>query len=305
MPTLQQLRYLAILADTLSFSRAAEQCRVAQPTLSAQIKELETKLGSRLVERTRSRVLLTPVGREVARRARRVLAEVEDIREISRRHDPAAPQGMLALGVVQSVGAYVLSVAMPDLRARFPHMRLQVREEHRDLLIRQLSEGSCDALLLPELPGRADFEHCQLMVEPLRLILPADHPLAGAETIAPAALRGETLLLPDQAPVLRQHILGLCQSHGLRPVSDYEGTTLDTLRQMVAVGMGLSLLPALYIRSEVMREQLVVARPLLGEAPERPIALIWRRDAPRRETYLALAESLQQSLAPWSARPVP
>lgn len=302
MPTLQQLRYLTTVADTLSFSRAAELCRVAQPTLSAQLKELEAKLGARLVERTRARVLLTPLGQEVARRARSLLAGVEDIRDIARGYDPSASQGTLQLGVVPSVGAYVLSVAMPGLRARFPQLRLQVREEHRDTLLRQLSEGSHDALLLAEEPGRPDLDHRLLLAEPLHLILPADHPLAAKSSIAPQELAGETLLLQETAPQLRQQILALCQASGLKPVSDYEGTTLDTLRQMVALGMGLSLLPALYVRSEVLREQLVVARPLSSAAPVRRVSLLWRRDAPRAATCLALAASLQESLAPWGAR---
>lgn len=298
MPTLQQLRYLVAVADTLSFSRAAEICRVTQPTLSMQLRELETRLGTRLVERTRARVLMTPVGEAVARRARAVMAEIDDMREIARRDDPEAPQAALRLGVVQTVGAYVLSVAMPALRHAYPQMRLQVREERFDMLIRQLLDGAHDAILLPEAVDRPDLEGQLLAVEPLQAVLPADHRLAGRALIHPADLAGETVLTMEGSPDLQAQVARFCSEAGAAQARDYEGTTLDTLRQMVAAGMGVSLLPTLYIRSEVMREQLVVARPLAAGAPVRALSMVWRRDTPRARTHAALATLLRDSLLP-------
>lgn len=301
MPTFQQLRYLVAIADSLSFSRAAELCRVAQPTLSMQLRELETKLDARLVERTRARVLLTPIGQEVVRRARAIIAEIEDIREISHRNDPDAPQTMLQIGVVQTVGAYVLSVAMPSLRQAFPHMRLWVREERGDTLMRQLADGVHDVLLLPEEVSRKNLECHRLLVEPLLVVLPADHPLARKTGIAPSDLAGETILTMESGHRLHDQIVRLCEDVGAYHARDYEGATLDTLRQMVASGMGISLLPALYVRSEVMREQLVVARPMSTGAPVRHVSLIWRRNSPRQHTYQAVVGNLRRSLSPWSA----
>lgn len=300
MPTFQQLRYLVAIADSLSFSRAAETCRVAQPTLSMQLKELEAKLDARLVERTRARVILTPIGHEVARRARAIMAEIEDIREISRRNDPGAPQTMLQIGVVQTVGAYVLSVAMPSLRQAFPNMRIWVREERGDMLMRQLEDGVHDVLLLPEEVSRKNLECRRLLVEPLQVVLPADHPLSRKTGIAPDDLAGETILTMESGHRLHDQIVRLCEDVGAIHARDYEGTTLDTLRQMVATGMGISLLPALYVRSEVMREQLVVARPMSSGAPVRHVSLIWRRNSPRQHTYEAVAGNLRQSLSLWS-----
>lgn len=299
MPTFQQLRYLAAIADTLNFSRAAEACRVAQPTLSMQLKELERKLDARLVERTRARVILTPIGHEVARRARAIIADLEDIREISHRNDPDAPQAMLQIGVVQTVGAYVLSVAMPALRDRFPNMRIWVREERSDMLVRQLRDGAQDVILLPDGVERKDLECHRLLVEPLQVVLPADHPLARQDHIAPHDLAGQTILTMECGHRLHDQIMHLCNDVGAIHARDYEGATLDTLRQMVATGMGISLLPSLYIRSEVMREQLVVARPMSSRAPVRHISLVWRRNAPREQTYGAIAASLRESLKPW------
>ncbi|MBK4216401.1 LysR family transcriptional regulator [Paracoccus caeni] len=300
MVTLQQLRYLVAVADTLNFSRAAELCHVTQPTLSMQIKELEERLSARLIERTRARVLLTPVGQEIARRARAIMAEMDDIREIARRDDPNATQAILHMGVVKTVGAYVLAVAMPSLRRSFPDLRLFVHEDPTDALIRQLSDGARDALLLPEALHRNDLESRHLMNEPLLMVLPADHELARQDSISPEDLSGQTILGMEGGRYLNTQIDRLCRDVGAIHARDYEGTTLDTLRQMVAAGMGLSLLPALYVRSEVLREQQVTARPLAARAPVRPISLVWRKGAPRSRTYSALAENLRDCLAEWS-----
>lgn len=299
MPTLQQLRYLVAIADTLSFSRAAEICRVAQPTLSMQLKELEFRLEVRLVERTRARVIVTPIGQEVARRARAMLSDLDDIREIARRDDPEAPQAMLQIGVVQTVGAYVLSVAMPSLRRAFPNMRFRVREEHGDTLVRQLSDGVHDIILLPDESRRPDLVCHHLMAEPLMVVLPADHLLAQKDTIAPEDLAGETILTMESSHRLHDQIVQLCEDVGAHYARDYEGTTLDTLRQMVALGMGVSLLPTLYVRSEVIREQLVVGRAMSSRAPVRDIALVWRNNSPRESTYTTIVSQLREALKPW------
>ncbi|MBP2231265.1 LysR family hydrogen peroxide-inducible transcriptional activator [Azospirillum agricola] len=299
MPRIQQLRYLVAVADTLSFSRAAEACHVTQPTLSMQLKELEERLGSRLVERTRARVILTPVGAEIARRARNILAEVEDIREIARRDDPDALQGTLQMGVVQTVGAYVLSLAMPSLRETFPHLRIFVREDRLEVLPRKLSDGVHDVLLLPDDPNHADFTAVRLIREPLQLVLPADHRLASRETVSPEDLSGETILTMERGHRLHDQIARLCSDVGAIHARDYAGTTLDTLRQMVATGMGLSLLPALYVRSDVLREKLVVARPLAKGAPTRDIMMVWRNSSSRQSTYALLAETIRECLIRW------
>lgn len=299
MPRLQQLRYLVAVADALNFSRAAEACHVTQPTLSMQLKELEGRLNVQLVERTRARVLLTPVGEEIARRARTILAEVEDIRDIARRDDPAGFKGTVRMGVVQTVGAYVLSLAMPKMREAFPELRIHVREDRLDNLPQKLSDGTHDVLLMPDDAVHPDFERVRLMREPLHLVLPSDHRLARMEAIDPAQLRGESLLSMDRGTRLHDQVARLCADVGAVDIQDYAGTTLDTLRQMVAAGMGLALLPALYVRSDVLREKLVVARPLTHAAPVRELTLAWRTSSPRQAVFQALAETIGTSLAPW------
>jgi len=299
MPTIQQLRYLVAVADTLSFSRAAQACHVTQPTLSMQFKELEGRLGIQLVERTRSRVILTPMGAEISTRARRILAEVEDIREIARADDAVTLQGIVQIGVVQTVGAYVLSVAMPALRDAFPDMRIFLREDRLEHLPHKLSDGAHDLLLLPDDPAHSDFSSMRLIEEPLHLVLPADHPLARFEVIEPADLAGETILVMEHGHRLHSQIAALCEEYGAIAAQDYAGTTLDTLRLMVTTGMGLSLLPALYVRSDVLREKLIVARPLARQAPVRDVRLVWRNSSPRHEAYEQLGATIRESLRPW------
>ena len=299
MPRLQQLRYLVAIADTLSFSRAAEACAVTQPTLSMQLKELENNLGATLVERTRTRVLMTPVGSEVVRRARDILAGVEDIREIARGGDGPALEGSLRMGVVQTVGAYVLSLAMPTLRRSYPGLRVLVREDRIENLPAKLSDGTHDVLLMPQPLEQHDFTSVCLMREPLHLVLPADHRLAACETIDPASLAGETVLTMERGHRLHDQIATLCQEVGANHASDYAGTTLDTLRLMVSTGMGITLLPALYVRSDVLREKLVVARPLASRAPVRDISMVWRNASPRAARFERLADAIRSSLKPW------
>lgn len=301
MPTMQQLRYLVALEDTLSFSRAAAACHVTQPTLSLQLKELESQLGVRLAERTRSRVIMTSIGAQIAQRARRVLAELDDIRAVARHEQHGGLHGTLQMGVVQTVGAYVLSVAMPSLRKTYPDLRIVVREDRLENLPQKLADGTHDLLLLPEAITHPDFASVTLVHEPLQLVMPADHRLARMDTVEPEDLGGETILVMERGRHLHDQIAALCNKFGAIQAQDYAGTTLDTLRLMVTTGMGLSLLPALYVRSDVLREKLVVARPLSHSAPVREVTMAWRRSSPRDEAYQRLAATIVKSLAPWSS----
>lgn len=296
MPSLQQLRYLVAVAENLNFSRAAERLNVSQPTLSMQIRNLEARLGTPLFERTRARVMLTPAGAEIADRARAVIRAVDDIREVARANTAEAFSGVLRLGVVSSIGAYLLSIAMPKLREDFPLLRLHLREDRLDALLRQLAEGTHDALILTEPPNRTDFATLPLLREELQVVLPADHPLAEQPVLRPEDLKGETLLTMDASPGLHVQTQKLCQMTCATLARNYEGTTLDTVRQMVATGMGLALLPKLYIRSEVLRETLVVARPLSQHAPNRQVVLVWRQSSPLGGSYTAIGKSIISTL---------
>lgn len=288
MPTLQQMRYLVALADMKHFRRAAEVAHVTQPTLSMQLKELELRLGAQLVERSRSRVMLTPVGREIAARARRILSEVEDIREIARGSHHALG-GTMRVGVVQSLGSYLLPHIVHDLHDTHPDLRLYVREGLPDALLSGLEEGTLDFLFYPLPLTRRDLVQRPLFIEPLLVVLPRDHALAAKPAVEPADLAGETILALEPGHRLYEQVRALADLYEAEVSHDFEGTSLDTLRQMVAMGMGISLLPALYVRSEVTREDLVVARPIRGTPPSRDIGMIWRRSSARDEELRELA----------------
>lgn len=297
MPTLKQLRYLVAIADTLHFRRAAELAHVTQPTLSAQIKELEARLGVTLVERSTARVVLTPEGREITARARATLREVADIVEIARR-GRSGLAGTLRVGVVQSLGSYLLPLVLPELRRRHPGLGLYLREGLPRLLLSHLADGTEDLLFFPLPVEDRGVVAEPLFREPLLVVMPHGHPLAGRPLLAPADLRGETVLTLEPGHQLYDQVRRLCEEIGAVISRDYEGTSLDTLRQMVAMGMGVSLMPALYVRSEVARESMVVARPLGEAAPTRDIGLAWRNGAARGPEFVALAATIRTILAP-------
>ncbi|MEL6643011.1 MAG: LysR substrate-binding domain-containing protein [Pseudomonadota bacterium] len=289
MPTLQQMRYLVALADTLHFRRAAEAVNVTQPTLSAQLKELELRLGAQLVERSRTRVLLTDVGSEVVDRARRVLRDVEEIRTLARMSQRPMSE-TIKLGVVPSVGPYLLPVIVPDLHASHPDLGFYVREAYADPLLEQLESGALDLLFFPLPLDRADLVSEPVFYEPLRVVLPQEHRLATRDEINPGDLNGETLLTLEPGHRLYDQVMRLAKAYGAEISTDIEGTSLDTVRQMVAMGMGISLLPALYIRSEVARERLVVHRPMAAPQPTRLIGMVWRKGSARDDEYRDLVQ---------------
>lgn len=295
MVTLQQLRYLVALADARHFRRAAEECHVTQPTLSMQLRELETRLGVTLAERTRGHVVLTPVGREIATRARGVLREIAEIVELGRQ-GRVPLSGTIRVGVVQSLGSYLLPLLVPDLRDRHPTLRLYLREGLPRVLLAQLSEGALDLLVFPLPVSGRETETARLFREPLLLVAPRDHPLAARTTVAAPDLKGETIMALEPGHQLYNQVRELCAAIGAELSHDFEGTSLDTLRQMVAMGMGLSLLPALYVRSEVARETLVTARPLEGPAPARVIGMVWRKGSVRGGEYADLAATIRRIL---------
>ncbi|UWQ19040.1 hydrogen peroxide-inducible genes activator [Jannaschia sp. M317] len=296
MPTLQQFRYLVAVADTLHFRRAAETVHVTQPTLSAQLRELEEKLGVQLVERSRSGVTLTPLGAEVAGRARRVLRDVADISALAQAgSDPFS--GTIRVGVVGSLGSYFLPLVIPALHETWPKLTFYVREGQAPDLMTRLRDGALDLLFFPLPVEEAGLVHAPLFHEPLLLVMPADHRLAASDPVARADLAGETIMTLEAGHRLHDTVAEIVSETGATLSLDYEGTSLDTLRQMVATGLGLSVLPALYVRSEVAREPLVTARALSQPEPGRDIGMVWRASAARIEAYTEIAALIRATLS--------
>ena len=295
MPTLQQLRYLVAIAETLHFRRAAELTHVTQPTLSGQLRELEAKLGVQLVERSRARVVLTPIGNTIAARARTVLHDVQDIVELAK-HGQTMFGGTIRVGVLQSLGPYLLPHILPELHRSYPQLKLYVREGVPRALLGGLDDGNLDLLFFP-LPVRGgDLETARLFREPLCVAVAGEHPLASKGHATKNDLEGQTVLTLEQGHRLHDQVRDLCRDFGAELSLDYEGTSLDTLRQMVGLGMGISFLPALYVRSEVTREGDVVPLAMKPNPPFRMIGMVWRRHSARREEYLAFAGLIREIL---------
>lgn len=296
MPTLQQIRYLVALADARHFRRAAEACHVTQPTLSTQLRQLESRLGVRLVEQVRPHVILTPLGTTIAEQGRAVLRQVEGIRELARSGGTRG-DGTIRLGVAQTLGSYLLPVVLPELQRDGAARSLVSREEVPEALVRDLEAGDLDLLVLPLPLPKAGFVVHPFLRESILVVLRRDHPLASLPVVPPESLRGQVVLAPGPGHPLHAQLRDICAATSALLSCDHEGTNLDGLRQMVAQGMGLSLMPALYVHSEVAHQDRVVARPLQGDAAERLIGLAWRRGAVREAEYVALADRMGRILS--------
>jgi len=289
MLSLQQLRYLVALSETLHFRHAAERCHVSQPTLSGQLRTLEARLGVRLVERgRRSKVILTPLGKEIAARGRSVLHDVGAIAELAK-HGGEWLGGTIRLGVLPTLGPYLLPYVLPELHTSHPKLKLYVREGMPNALVSALEEGALDLLLFPMPLNAADLMSVRLFRETLWIVVPSDHPLAAKEFVEPSDLAGEVVLALERGHRLHDQVRDLCGDYGAEMSHDYEGTSLDTLRLMVGMGMGVSFLPALYVHSETPKDHQVAARPLRTKPPTRLIGMVWRRHSARTDEYQTLA----------------
>ncbi|UOV06377.1 DNA-binding transcriptional regulator OxyR [Pseudoxanthomonas sp. F37] len=275
---LRDLKYLVALADHKHFGRAAAACYVSQPTLSTQIKKLEDELGVPLVERAPRKVMLTPAGRDAADRARRIVAEVEQMKEAARRsQDPEA--GTVRLGLFPTLGPYLLPHVVPRIRARFPHLELLLVEEKSDVLLSRLREGRLDAGLLA-LPVTDDQLHTEfLFEEPFVLAVPESHPLAQRGSLTLAELSQQQLLLLEDGHCLREQALDVCRLSGANEKSEFRATSLETLRQMVAADVGITLLPTLAVKPPVAHSQNIHLLGFSDSHPSRRIAMVWRKSS--------------------------
>ncbi|MFN3945164.1 MAG: hydrogen peroxide-inducible genes activator [Allosphingosinicella sp.] len=292
MPSVRQLEYLVALADLRHFGRAAQACNTSQPTLSQQLRALEERLGVVLVERRTSGADLTPIGREVADRARRVLVEVRDIRQLARRAGDRLV-GTLRLGVTPTLGPYLLPEIVASLHRAQPDLRLYIREGIPDEQALELARGDIDLLLGPLPIEGAGLEVEPLFRERLFIVAAADHPLAGRSGLAMADLAGAAILSLDQRHHLHRQVAALCAAHGLSLLRDYEGTSLDSVRQMVGSGLGLAVLPELYLRSEVGGEAGIRVLDIADLRASRSIAAAWRGGAAYAPDYRRIAEHIQ------------
>ena len=272
---LRALQYFVKLADLRHFSKAAEACFVSQPTLSTQIMKLEEELGVQLVERSPKNIMLTAVGEEIAQRARLVLRDIEQIRAVARRSGNPA-DGVLRLGLFPTLAPYLLPHVVPTLRETYPNLRLQMAEEKTDTILRMLRHGELDAALLALPINDEGLEVETLFEEPFVLAIPGQHPLAERPHITIDDLEGEELLLLEEGHCLREHALEVCALANAHERVDFHATSMETLRQMVAANVGITLMPLLAVKPPIAATGNIVIRRFDNPAPSRTIALVWR-----------------------------
>jgi LysR family transcriptional regulator, hydrogen peroxide-inducible genes activator len=292
MPNLRQLEYLVALSETRHFRRAAERSNTTQPTVSEQLKALETRLGVQLVERSKSKVLLTPLGEQVVEIARRMLSDANEIRALAA-SGGSELSGVLRLGLPPTIGPYLLPIVVPELQRVYPGLKLYVREELPSMLPGALQDGHFD-LIMSLLPVKgAELIDEPIFREPLSLAVAHDHPLAARDRVRREDLANVDVLALGKGHQLHDAVLALCEEFGARLRFDYEGTSLDTLREMVAMGLGVTFLPGLYVKAAVARDQGVSIVELDGRTIYRTVGLIWRRTSARQQSYVSLARLLR------------
>ncbi|NDP48612.1 MAG: hydrogen peroxide-inducible genes activator [Sulfuriferula multivorans] len=293
--TLQELKYLVALADHGHFGRAAESCCITQSTLSTQLKKLEDFLGVTLFDRSLKRVTPTPIGREILQAARNIVEESERIKELAK-HAQDPMDRTLRLGIIPTLGPYYLPHALMLMHKKHSGLRLLLREEMTPQILAHLADGKLDAALLA-LPVEDDNLRVEpLFYEPFFAALPAGHALAKQAVLKVPDIMDEKLLLLDEGHCLRDQALDVCGTHS-KGREEVRATSLETLRQMVGMGLGVTLLPALSVDAGPrVSKKSVEIRPFKKPVPGRTIGLVWRKRAPFPETFERFAATLKANL---------
>ena len=273
---LRDLEYLVAVGDHHHFGNAADACLVSQPTLSTQLKKLEQELGISLIERSPRHVMLTAAGERVVERARTILDQAAAIRVIARQAtDPEG--GTLRLGLFPTLAPYLLPHVVPAIHERYPQMELLLIEEKTEVVLEMLRAGRLDVGILAQPIHGEHLQQQPLFTEDFVLAVPADHPLAVAGgPVDPSVLAGEQVLLLEEGHCLRDQALSVCRLTGASERRGFRATSLETLRQMVAAGVGITLLPELAVQPPVPRSDDIVLLRFSDPVPQREIAMVWR-----------------------------
>jgi LysR family hydrogen peroxide-inducible transcriptional activator len=305
--TLTELKYIVAVAREKHFGKAAEACFVSQPTLSVAIKKLEDELEVKLFERSANEVTVTPLGDEIVRQAQSVLEQAASIKEIAKRgKDPLS--GPLRLGVIYTIGPYLLPDLVRQAIARTPQMPLMLQENFTVKLLEMLRTGEIDCAIMAEPFPDTGLAMAPLYDEPFLAAVPSHHALAARDTITAEALKAETMLLLGTGHCFRDHVLEVCpefarfssDAEGIR--KSFEGSSLETIKHMVAAGMGVTLVPRLGVPKEALaprpkrrkkdEESYVKYLPFEGDPPMRRVVLAWRRSFTRYEAIAALRNAI-------------
>jgi LysR family transcriptional regulator, hydrogen peroxide-inducible genes activator len=292
--TLRQLRYLASLARHRHFGRAAEDCAISQPALSMQVRELEREIGVELVERRPNDIALTDTGLEVAERAEQILAATRDLIDFARHRDVLS--GSLTLGIIPTLAPYVLPRVLPRLQAKYPRLRLELRETQTKTLLQELARGELDSIMLALPAEDADVETLTLFDDPFLLAVPAADELPLHARVGIADVDQHRLILLEEGHCLRDQTLAFCATRrGDTPAARLGTTSLATVMQMVANGYGVTLVPEVAADAEGHDERVKLLR-FAEPQPGRTVGLAWRRTSPRRKDFETLGEIVKQVL---------
>ena len=292
LPTLKQLQYLVALKDHGHFGRAAEACFVTQSTLSAGLRELETLIGVTLVERTRRVVRFTPLGEQIATKARVVLREAEELGDMARAAGRPL-SGEMRMSVIPTIAPFLLPRILPRLRRDYPELKLFLREEPSGPACESLHNGRTDCVLLALPYACGEVTVLKLFDDHLFLAFPRGEMPASAAAVQPADIDETRLLLLEDGHCLKDHALAACNRAELRAEATMLGTSLHTMVQMVDNGLGVTMLPKIALDAGILDHTDVVARPLDAAAPVRTLALVWRRASPRERDFQLLGEVLR------------
>jgi LysR family hydrogen peroxide-inducible transcriptional activator len=295
LPSLKQLQYLVAVIELRHFGQAAKRCFVTQSTLSAGIQELENQLDAKLLERSKRKVMPTRKGLEVARQAEQLLSMAESLVR-SARDDGTPLAGPLSLGVIPTIGPFLLPRVLPQIRETYPHLELRLVEDQTDRLLERIHAGNLDAAIIAFPYATGNLEHEMFWQENFRLAMPQRHPLSHAGTISTDALPRDELLLLEDGHCLTDHALAACKLEGLKSSASFQGTSLYTLLQMVAGGQGITFVPEMAMGTELLSSTEIALTPLADQGPHREIGLVWRNTYFRKEDLKLLAEKMKTLL---------
>ncbi|MGO1247021.1 MAG: DNA-binding transcriptional regulator OxyR [Oceanisphaera sp.] len=291
---LRDLEYLVALSQERHFRKAAEKCFVSQPTLSGQLRKLEDELEVLLIERTSRTVLFTPAGDAITAQAKRILAETKELKDIARTFtEPMS--GDMHIGLIPTVGPYLLPHIIPLFKQHFPELQLYLYEAQTHTLLKQLADGDLDCLILAELDNMDSFSSLALYNEPMVLALPCDHAWAQRPHIGLSELQGEKLLMLEDGHCLRDQAMGFCFAAGIGEDKHFKGTSLETLRNMVAAGSGLTLMPQMATEPQQTNGGVCYV-PVIDPEPKRTISLLHRVNSVRRPCFNEVAKVIKNSV---------
>ena len=299
MITLRQLRYLTSLARHRHFGRAAADCAVTQPALSMQVRALEREIGAELVERRPGEIALTDIGLDVAERAELILTATRDLVDFASHRDLLS--GRLLLGIIPTLAPYVLPCVLPRLQAKFPALRLEVRETQTKLLVEELSRGELDAVMLALPAEGADVETLRLFDDAFLLAVPAIDARPARSRVGVEDVDQSRLILLEEGHCLRDQALAFCATPRRDAPASLGATSLATVMQMVANGYGVTLLPEVAVETEGRDDRVKLLR-FAAPAPARTIGLAWRRTSPRKKDFTALGAIIRQALGKPAAK---